>query len=89
MGVSLVGCYHYRRRRLVAYRGDRKGDLVRLEAELRAADLVIGFKPVPPVLSAQRPAATCCTMSPVRTTLPVASTSKPPSGMAGPPWSRK
>ncbi len=43
MGVSMVGCYHYRGRRLVAYRGDRKGDLVLLEAALRDADLVIGF----------------------------------------------
>ena len=43
MGVSMVGCYRYRGRRLVAYRGDRKGDLVLLEAALRDADRVIGF----------------------------------------------
>ena len=43
MGVSMVGVYHYRGKRLVAYRGDRKGDLVLLEAALRDADLVIGF----------------------------------------------
>ena len=49
MGVSMVGVYHYRGKRLVAYRNpespslDRRPDFRDLEAELRAADLVIGF----------------------------------------------
>lgn len=43
MGVSLVGCYHYRGGRFVAYRADRAGDRVLLEAELRQATRVIGF----------------------------------------------
>ena len=43
MGVSVVGTYHYRGRRLVAY---RERDFNRLASELRAADLVVGFNVV-------------------------------------------
>ena len=40
LGVSIVGVYHYKNE---CFNGYRENDFARLEAELRAADLIIGF----------------------------------------------
>ena len=61
--------------------------LTALFLEVCAAASLLAARPVP--LRRQRPAGACCTTAPVSTMLPVVSTPNPPSGMAGPPWSRK